>query len=880
MRAAAAAAANHQSGIRLQTVRMAARSIPAGPIAIALTSLVQPGDSATVPCFGRVELRVDLSAITAATNQFFEPDPLRGGVDLTATFTDPAGRATVVPGFWDGTTWRVRFAPGLTGSWTYRVSARDPSGAANGTVGAFTCVTASARGFMRDDGERFVDARGVVFHGIGHNNGWLPTVEQPAFSGATPAIDAYGPLPAIAALPSGRSMTANGEDLLSFWLSTPWETTTGTYAERAPIENVDQGIGIYNQDACLYLDGVVERAEAAGVYLLPSIWAHDQLRAAGHPWGAGSWTNNAYSLICSANDFMKTRDSGGNQTEQWLRQQAFYRYLIARWGASTAVIGWVGVVEMEGTSAFVASPTQAGAWCSEVRQWFADHDPYRSDSGRYPITFSRSDQVLFDPGNVFNLLATDSYTSKTSDVGVATTLANNITTMLGHGTPCFHSEFGGMVTGSPAATQPAHLHNGVWADFSAGGALSPLLWCDGQDFPRLVDGTAGQAMQTTLAAHARILAQLPFVGAGDLTRQVVQPTGTTKVWKQTAGDHGCAWIMSTAVPQAVVGGQTLTVSGVPAGTYDILWYDTWGDGLAPQVVQSITVTASTLSVTVPSLSSPRPDQFMAFKKHPVLAAQSVVTWLDQDLIITLGSATAGGGAQSARITRLPLAGTLFQVTAVGAAGAAITVVPSPVTNAQNRVLYRAPDHVTGDDFAATMRDWASVSDPATITIDVQWRNHPPLFNAGADQSVIANGTPQQVVGWVTGMSPGTGDPSQIMLFTITGISDPTLFLVLPAVSPAGELTYTPAAGHSGTASFMLVATDDGGTAHGGVDTGAAQTRSITVTSPAPPTSETVAKDAGNSGGGGCGVGSGLALIAGMILAFGGRHALMLFGRQV
>src|SRR4030095_3964413 len=65
-------------------------------------------------------------------------------------------------------------------------------------------------------------------------------------------------------------------------------------------------------------------------------------------------------------------------------------------------------------------------------------------------------------------------------------------------------------------------------------------------------------------------------------------------------------------------------------------------------------------------------------------------------------------------------------------------------------------------------------------------------------------------------------------FNITGNSNPSLFAVVPIVSSAGTLSYTPAANANGSATITLVAQDNGGTANGGVDTSAGQSFTITV----------------------------------------------------
>src|SRR5207247_1239176 len=69
---------------------------------------------------------------------------------------------------------------------------------------------------------------------------------------------------------------------------------------------------------------------------------------------------------------------------------------------------------------------------------------------------------------------------------------------------------------------------------------------------------------------------------------------------------------------------------------------------------------------------------------------------------------------------------------------------------------------------------------------------------------------------------------QTLNFIVT-TSNNALFAVQPAISPAGVLTYTPAANANGQATVTVQLHDNGGTANGGVDTSAAQQFTITVT---------------------------------------------------
>ncbi len=80
-------------------------------------------------------------------------------------------------------------------------------------------------------------------------------------------------------------------------------------------------------------------------------------------------------------------------------------------------------------------------------------------------------------------------------------------------------------------------------------------------------------------------------------------------------------------------------------------------------------------------------------------------------------------------------------------------------------------------------------------------------------------------------SPGPANESAQSVSVVTVTNDnPALFSAAPAISAAGTLTFTPAANAFGFATVTVFVQDNGGTLNGGVDTSAAQTFTITVTS--------------------------------------------------
>ncbi len=118
----------------------------------------------------------------------------------------------------------------------------------------------------------------------------------------------------------------------------------------------------------------------------------------------------------------------------------------------------------------------------------------------------------------------------------------------------------------------------------------------------------------------------------------------------------------------------------------------------------------------------------------------------------------------------------------------------------------------------------------TFTITVNSVNDEPTFVKGADQTINEDAAAQNIVGWATAISKGPANESaQVLTFTVTNDNN-GLFSVQPTVNTAtGNLTYTPAAGISGSATVTVVLSDDGGTANGGDNT-STQTFTITVNS--------------------------------------------------
>lgn len=149
----------------------------------------------------------------------------------------------------------------------------------------------------------------------------------------------------------------------------------------------------------------------------------------------------------------------------------------------------------------------------------------------------------------------------------------------------------------------------------------------------------------------------------------------------------------------------------------------------------------------------------------------------------------------------------------------------------------APDANGAVTFQFAARDaHGNESTAKTVTLTVGAVNDAPTFDLAADPpATFGNGVPVSRPSFATALHPGGGpdEAGQALSFTLTrtdGAADllsagPTL-----TVSAAtATLTYTPALGRFGTATYEARLTDNGGTASGGADTSAVQSFTITVT---------------------------------------------------
>lgn len=122
----------------------------------------------------------------------------------------------------------------------------------------------------------------------------------------------------------------------------------------------------------------------------------------------------------------------------------------------------------------------------------------------------------------------------------------------------------------------------------------------------------------------------------------------------------------------------------------------------------------------------------------------------------------------------------------------------------------------------------NVSGFQTFTITVNPVNDPPNLVAENPPASAEGAGPQTVSNWASIDAGAEDEASQQVTVAVSSLSNPDLFSVTPAVDSAGNLTYTAAPGGTGTSTFTVIASDNGGTANGGADASIPQVFEITV----------------------------------------------------
>ncbi len=300
--------------------------------------------------YGKFELSFNLGRTYSNP---FDPDVVR----ITGHFTRPDGSEVSVPGFFyqgyrrrmskrteqlipqGRSHWKVRFAPMQTGKYSYYVTITDRSSGKTETLrsdtGQFRCIKSNRAGFVRisdEDKFHFETDDGSFYYPIGHNIAAVHDARAKALQVNIPASEGTFAYDRILS-----RMGEAGENWGRIWMS-PWSFgLEWTHAYNCHYN----GRGRYNLQNAWKLDHVLRQADKNGIRVLllftahgeigdyeSDFWGHDPKKQQGHPY----WSK--YGGPAESPRQLYTSDRAVELYHQKLR------YIVARWGYSTAVMAW------------------------------------------------------------------------------------------------------------------------------------------------------------------------------------------------------------------------------------------------------------------------------------------------------------------------------------------------------------------------------------------------------------------------------------------------------------------------------------------------------------------------------------------------------------
>ncbi|MBT7162962.1 MAG: DUF5060 domain-containing protein [Victivallales bacterium] len=296
---------------------------------------------ATSPAERFARLEFDLPLKASYTNPF-DPDDIRADAHIRL----PDGQIVVVPAFYyqgwepesgktqmqlwiryrrlaDQDGWRLRFAPAQVGEHQVHIVMRRRKGRPiSGPQMTFSVADSARPGFIRASVRNamyFEDSgTGEPFVGIGANVAW------------TRAQDPGDPLPSYEYYFGKAKGKMNATRV---WLC-HWAWLEWTPAVKAPETNWAgyAGLGYYNQQIAVALDRVFRLASDAGLRVMLVTEDNNEHFGQGK---SDQWAANPYNRK-NGGPCEKPQDIfGSTEARTWYRKRL--RYIVARWGAETAL---------------------------------------------------------------------------------------------------------------------------------------------------------------------------------------------------------------------------------------------------------------------------------------------------------------------------------------------------------------------------------------------------------------------------------------------------------------------------------------------------------------------------------------------------------------
>lgn len=410
-------------------------------LAMASIGLIQaPRVSAPAPAQPSVH---EVANFTIALNRTFANpfDPEEVAVD--GTFTSADGTRIVLPAFWNGSSFQLRFCPTKPGIWRLQTSIRTPSETETAETETFRVRPSSREGFMRvsSANPRYFELdSGRTFVPVGLNLCW------PDKDGLASYDRRFKKLQTV------------GGNFARIW----------TTQERR-LETKEAGLGRYDAQNASFYDAVFELAETYGIRIM---FTFDDYRVlAKTDYFNAHWDSSPYNAA-NGGPLKEPTDFFESAVCRKLYKQRL-RYLVARYSAYPSL----GVWELYNEQDNIPEPGVPTEWFREMTNHLASIDPYHhiittSYSWRDKPEVWESPAVGMTQQHVYG---------QGKDVDFVSMVEGNTAKLARYGKPRMIGEFG-ITWKEPydkaldSSGKGTALHDALWASIMTGEAGTAMSW--------------------------------------------------------------------------------------------------------------------------------------------------------------------------------------------------------------------------------------------------------------------------------------------------------------------------------------------------------------------------------------------------------------------
>lgn len=410
-----------------------------------------------VVLYDKYELEVNVSA--TFTNPYDYED-----VSLIAFVIKPDGRTDTIDGFYTSqleinpasgllntkgpAIFKVRYAPYMIGMHKCQLLIRDKNGsqlAAPVTFNSVNVQQAFNKGFIKKGPTNYLE--------FDNRDQYIAIGENMCWQNGNAYLDYKKWL---------EKLVANGGNFIRLWHA-HW----GLGIEWTP-GNSFNGLLRYNQNTSAYQDWLYDYCAAHGVYVMLALQHHGPVSTQVNP----NWNESPYN-VRNGGPCSNTAEFFTNELAKKITKNR-YRYIIARWAYSRAIMSWELFNEVEWTDNFQANKNKVIQWHKEMATFIKSKDVY----GHVVTTSFANDQDADDLWTDEGMdLTQQHFYGNTPGIHKAVTGLNKNYVQKYH-KPTLMGEFGlgGNAPSSGVDNDGIHLHNTKWASLMSGSTGTAMTW--------------------------------------------------------------------------------------------------------------------------------------------------------------------------------------------------------------------------------------------------------------------------------------------------------------------------------------------------------------------------------------------------------------------